>query len=239
MKSWFKVSNKYETSLEEPESIRKFLSDFIKYIFDPELFISEILGAINIIVNLYLRVKINKLEKEQLIGMLNKQEIEKLIKRNDLIKNYPHLETQLTQNGFDLTVEKVFKFKGQGKLDFSNSEREIPEAEEIKPNKENEEDKYRWWNLKQGSYKIKTNEKINLPNNLVGFMFPRSSLLRMGAFTQNGFWDAGFEGKGEFILVVKNKSGIKLKENARINQIAFEKIDEVEQGYQGVHKNLD
>ncbi len=63
----------------------------MKYIFDLELFTSEILGAINIIVNLYLRVKINKLEKGQLIGMLNKQKIEKLIKRKDLIKNYPHL----------------------------------------------------------------------------------------------------------------------------------------------------
>ena len=59
----------------------------------------------------------------------------------------------------------------------------------------------------------------------------------MGAFTQNGVWDAGFSGKGEFILVVQNDKGIKVKENARIIQLVFFRVDETE-SYNGIYKNL-
>ncbi len=59
----------------------------------------------------------------------------------------------------------------------------------------------------------------------------------MGAFTQTGVWDAGFKGKTEFILVVENPEGIKLKQNARVTQVIFLKITEAEQGYQGIYQN--
>ncbi len=169
--------------------------------------------------------------------MLNKKQIKKLIEEKNLIENYADLEKQLTPNGFDFSVEKIFNIKGKGKLDFSNSERVIPKTEEIKPLKKNKEDKYGWWFLEKGAYKIRTNEIINLPNNLTAISFPRSSLLRMGVFTQHGVWDAGFEGKSEFILIVENKEGIEIKENARINQLIFIPIDESE-AYDGIYKNI-
>ncbi|MBN1377107.1 deoxyuridine 5'-triphosphate nucleotidohydrolase [Candidatus Woesearchaeota archaeon] len=162
--------------------------------------------------------------------MLNKKQIKKLIEDNKLIENYIDLETQLTPNGFDFSAEKIFRIKGKGKLDFSNSERVLPKVEEIIP--ENS-----WWFLEKGAYKIRTNEIINLPNNLIAVSFPRSSLLRMNAFTQHGVWDAGFKGKSEFILIVENEQGIEIKENARINQLIFVPIDESE-AYDGIYKNI-
>lgn len=171
--------------------------------------------------------------------MLNKQEIKELIEEEDLITNHPHLETQLTPNGFDMTVAKVMKFKGKGKIDFSNSEREIPEAEEVEPVKENEEDKYGWWNLDKGAYKIKTNEKFKIPLGLTGIAFSRSSLLRSGVYTEHGYWDAGFEGKAEFILIVENEKGLKLKENARVAQISFIRMEDAEEGYNGIYHQGD
>ncbi|MFB6075992.1 MAG: deoxyuridine 5'-triphosphate nucleotidohydrolase [Candidatus Aenigmatarchaeota archaeon] len=170
--------------------------------------------------------------------MLNREEIEELIKEKDLVKNFPHMETQITQNGFDFTVEKIFKFNGKGYLDFSNSEREIPEGKEIKPEKKNPDDKYGWWKLGRGAYKIRTNEIVKLPNDLMAISFPRSSLLRMGAFTQHAAWEAGFEGKSEFILVVENTNGIEVKENARINQMIFVSMNETKEGYDGIYKGL-
>ncbi len=168
--------------------------------------------------------------------MLNREQIRNLIKNKKLIKDFINLDVQITPNGFDLTVEKIFGFEAAGTLDFSNSERVVPAGKEIKPKKGNK-GKYGWWNLKKGVYRIKTNESLNLPKNLIAIAFPRSSLLRMGAYTKTGVWDAGFSGKSEFILVVGNPKGIKIKQNARIAQIIFERIRAVKRGYEGIYKN--
>lgn len=166
--------------------------------------------------------------------MLNKDEIKELIKNNNLIERYIDLNYQLQPNGFDITVDKIYRYDTQGKLDFSNSERIISDCVEIKPEKEKGDDKYGWWQLKKGGYKIKTNEKVNLPNNLAALAFSRSSLLRNGAFTVHGVWDAGFSGKSEFLIDVKNPNGLKIKENARIAQMVFIPIDKVDEGYRGI-----
>ena len=168
--------------------------------------------------------------------MLNRQEIQKLIEKKQLINDYIKLDIQLTSNGFDLTAASVFEFVAAGVLDFSNNERVIPQTREIFPTKNKSEDKSGWWTLKKGAYKIRTNETVNLPKDLIAISFPRSSLLRMGAFVQNAVWDAGFKGRGEFILVIQNPEGLKLKQNARVVQLIFSTISETSQSYQGIYQ---
>lgn len=168
--------------------------------------------------------------------MLNRQEIEKLIKEQGLITGYIDLDTQLTPNGFDLTVAEIFEFDTQGALDFSNKERKIPDGKQILPEKRSPNDKFGWWNLKSGTYKIRTNEVVNLSKELIALAFSRTSLLRMGGFTQHGVWDAGFKGKGEFVLVVGNPQGIRIKQNTRVAQLIFMKINETNCGYEGIYK---
>lgn len=164
---------------------------------------------------------------------LNKQQLRRLIENEGLVQNYVHLDTQLTPQGFDLTVDEIHRIEGSGKLDFSNDEREIPDSEPIRPEKKNEGDDYGWWNLEQGTYKVVMNEKVDIPNDVTGFAFPRSSLLRMGVTIENAVWDSGFTGTGSFKLSVDNPDGVEIKENARVNQIVFEEIKETEDGYSG------
>jgi len=171
--------------------------------------------------------------------MLNREELRKLIKEKNLVEGYIDLDTQLTPNGFDLTCASIFEFNKGGSLDFSNKERELPETREILPEKKDPKDKFGWWSLSRGSYKIKTNEVVNLPNDLVALAFSRTSLLRMGAFTQHGVWDAGFRGKSEFMLVVENPQGIRIKQNARVAQLIFLVISKTGQGYQGIYRDLE
>jgi len=168
--------------------------------------------------------------------MLNRQEIAKLIQEKELVSGYINLDVQIAPNGFDFTAGSVMEFSGPGALDFSNKERIIPQPREIRAEKISPQDKFGWWNLKKGAYKIRTNESVSLPRDLVMIAYPRSSLLRMGAFTQNAVWDAGFRGKSEFILVVDNPHGLKLKQNARIIQGVFIKINETDVGYQGIYQ---
>ena len=167
---------------------------------------------------------------------LNRDEITELIQGKNLIEGYFDLEVQLTPNGFDLTAGSIFEFEKGGALDFSNKERAVPAGREIIPQRENPQDKFGWWRLKEGAYKIITNEKINLPKDLIALAFSRTSLLRMGAFTQHGVWDAGFKGRSEFVLVVENPSGIRLKQNARVAQLIFLRIKESRHSYQGIYQ---
>ncbi len=106
------------------------------------------------------------------------------------------------------------------------------------PAKENPGDEYGWWKLNKGAYTIRPNEVFKMPNDLIAISFPRSSLLRMGAYTHTAFWDAGFEGKVEFLLAVENPFGIRLKQNARITQVNFIPITASIKGYDGIFKNL-
>lgn len=165
--------------------------------------------------------------------VLNREELKQMIEEENLIQEFPHLETQLGANGFDLTATEIRRYPEKGRLDFSNSEREIPDTSPVEPKKKSEEDDYGWWILEPGVYKVVMNEKVDIPNDLVGLAFPRSSLLRMGATVDNAVWDSGYTGTGEFMLTVDNPEGIEIKENARVNQLVFFHMDEVEEGYQG------
>ena len=159
--------------------------------------------------------------------ILNDEQIRKLISENGLVKHYIDLDKQLTPNGFDLTVEQIFKFAGKGQIGFTNEDRILPQLTEII-----------WENnsidLSKGSYKIRSNKILNMPLDLVAIAMPRSSLLRSGATVTTGIWDAGFEGKSEFLLNVYNEAGFCVKKNARLIQLLFMSTLAVKKGYAGI-----
>ncbi len=158
--------------------------------------------------------------------MLTKEEIRKRILNKGLIKEYIDLEKQLQPNGFDCTLNKVFKLTEAGKIDFSNKERKIPNVTELKF--ENE-----WVYLPRGVYRAVINEIVDLGNDLMAIGRPRSSLVRSGATVLTAVWDAGYKGRSEVGLVVYNENGIWLKRNARIMQLIFIKLSGETEPYRG------
>jgi len=152
---------------------------------------------------------------------LNKEQLREAVEEG-LVKEYIDLERQLTPNGFDLTVSSIESFEEPGRLDFTNEDRKIPETRKLEP--ENGV-----WQLGPGSYKVTTNEKVNLPEDIIAFAHPRSSLLRMGCTIDNGVWDAGYSGGSEFLLTVNSSEGVKIDGDARINHMVFEEISETEE----------
>ncbi len=169
---------------------------------------------------------------------MNSQELSLLIRKNGLIRGCVDVKTQLTPNGFDLTAGSVFAFVSGGSLDFSNKERVLPREKELKTRKHKKTDAFGWWHLKKGAYKIRTNETLRMPSDCIAIAFPRSSLLRMGVFCHNGVWDAGFCGRSEFLLVVENPLGLKLKQNARVLQLVFLRLTKAKKSYKGIYQNL-
>ncbi len=135
--------------------------------------------------------------------------------------------------GVDLRVDQVFQLGEEGVL--GRGERRIPQAEPLEPQDG-------WWRLGPGGYKIRFVEAVLVPADAVGFCFPRSSLLRMGATVACGVWDPGYRGRGEALLVVTNPHGILLERGARVAQLVLVRMEEApdrlyEGAYQG--ENLE
>lgn len=123
----------------------------------------------------------------------------------------PVKKNQINPNGVDVRVSKILKNTTFGVL---REEKQLPKRREVKP-------KHGIYHLKRGNYIVVYREKVQIPQGVIGLVFPRSSLMRMGATLNTAVWDPGYEGRGEGLLVVHNRYGLKIGRNDRIGQMIF------------------
>jgi dUTP pyrophosphatase len=163
--------------------------------------------------------------------ILSSEEIKERILKQKLIENFIDLETQLQPASFDLTLDEIYLLISSASIDFTNKERKLPNYKKI-------EFKNDWIELNEGIYLISFNEIVNIPNDLIAFVRPRSSLVRSGATIFSSLWDPGYSGKSNCLLAVLNENGIRLKKNARIAQIVFFKLSSpANKTYSGIYQN--
>ncbi len=165
-------------------------------------------------------------------SVLSKSQIRALLRtKPPLVENLIDLDTQLQPNGIDLTVRRIEKFVGAGCVDFSNKERKLSETGNL-------EFKGDVLFLPPGAYKVIYNEVVHLPKDIMALGAPRTSLIRCDVTVETGFWDAGYEGRSESLLVVFNEKGFYVKRNARILQLVFIKLSEASSsGYEGIYQS--
>lgn len=136
---------------------------------------------------------------------------------------------QVQPNGVDLTLGAVFEQVTPGRI--GRDGKEIGEREELTP----VDDRY---SLEPGAYVVEYGERVVVPEDHVGFVLPRSSLLRNSCMLDTAVWDAGYEGRGEGLLEVHHE--IELDRDARIAQFVLADAahrDTYDGSYQ--HENLD
>ncbi|WP_089385404.1 deoxyuridine 5'-triphosphate nucleotidohydrolase [Halorubrum vacuolatum] len=121
---------------------------------------------------------------------------------------------QRQPNGVDLTVEAVFEPVEPGFI--GRTEKHVAERRELRP----VDGRYR---LDPGTYVIRYGEPVRIPEGRVGFVYPRSTLLRNGAMLNTAVWDAGYEGVGEGRLHAGHP--IELEPDARIAQLVLARAD--------------
>ena len=152
---------------------------------------------------------------------LGSTEIKRLILEKSMIKGYRNLDEQLQPNGFDLTVEKIEYFTTDGSV--WRQGKRLPLMKSL-------DDKGEWfgydendeqWRLPRGEYLITFNEEINLPKDIAAISMQRSTVMRCGAMTIVGSWDAGYNGKGCNLLIVANPEGFIIDKDARVVQMHF------------------
>ncbi|WP_049985127.1 deoxyuridine 5'-triphosphate nucleotidohydrolase [Halobellus rufus] len=134
-------------------------------------------------------------------------------------------DEQVQPNGVDLTLGDVLEQVEAGHVgvdDKSVGERDSLAAED---------DDYR---LSPGGYVLQYAETIAIPEGHVGFLYPRSTLMRNSCMLNTAVWDAGYEGKGEGLLQVHHP--IHLERGARVAQLVLaeaEHNDVYDGSYQG------
>jgi deoxycytidine triphosphate deaminase len=137
----------------------------------------------------------------------------------------PLRETQLQPNGVDLTLDAVFEQTTTGRI--SRDGKEIGARRELTPDGDDV------FALAPGGYVVRYAETIGIPEAHVGFLYPRSSLLRNSCMLNTAVWDAGYEGKGEGLLEVHHD--IELERGARVAQLVLAEADH-EDTYDGSYQ---
>ena len=131
----------------------------------------------------------------------------------------PLEDAQVQPNGVDLTLAGVEEFSEPGRI--GRESKEIGARESLDP----EDGDY---HLAPGAYAATYAERIAVPEGHVGFVLPRSSLMRNGAMLNTAVWDAGYEGRGEGLLRVH--APVRLAEGARVAQFVL-----AEAGHDGTY----
>lgn len=143
----------------------------------------------------------------------------------------PVSEDQIQPNGVDLTVAYIYDQSSPGSI--RTNETQIGDREQLSASSSEN-----ILHLDSGSYIVQYGETISIPENHLGFVYPRSSLLRNSCMVNTAVWDAGYTGKGEGLLQAHEP--IQIEKNARIAQIVFAKAKH-EREYSGQydHENID
>ncbi|ELZ38375.1 deoxyuridine 5'-triphosphate nucleotidohydrolase [Halorubrum saccharovorum DSM 1137] len=134
-------------------------------------------------------------------------------------------DEQRQPNGVDLTVGAVFEQTETGAI--RRDGKRVGEREELEP----EDGTYR---LEAGTYVVRYGEPVRIPDDRIGFVLPRSTLLRNSCTLDTAVWDAGYEGVGEGRLDVGH--AIEIEPGARIAQLVLATADHdgtYEGSYQG------
>jgi dUTP pyrophosphatase len=138
-------------------------------------------------------------------------------------------DDQVQPNGVDLRLDAVFEQVEPGRI--GRDGKRVGERQERDP----ADGAYR---LEPGGYVVRYADTVRIPESHVGFLYPRSSLLRNSCMLDTAVWDAGYEGRGEGLLEVYHT--VSVEPGARIAQLvlaAATGADTYEGSYQG--ENLD
>jgi dUTP pyrophosphatase len=122
----------------------------------------------------------------------------------------PIEDEQVQPNGVDLTAEAVLEQVEPGRV--GTDSKTVGEREPVTPDEG-------VFDLAPSGYILQYAETIAVPEGHVGFLYPRSTLLRNSCMLNTAVWDAGYEGRGEGLLQVHHP--IRIERGARVAQFVL------------------
>ena len=141
----------------------------------------------------------------------------------------PVSDEQIQPNGVDLTLTTVEEPIDAGRI--GRAGKAIGDRQLRTPTEVTEEVEVYY--LPPGAYVITYGERVSIPDGHVGFILPRSSLLRNGCMLNTAVWDAGYTGQGEGLLTVHHD--IEIERGARVGQLVLARANH-ESTYDGTYQ---
>jgi deoxycytidine triphosphate deaminase len=142
---------------------------------------------------------------------------------------------QVQPNGVDLTLDALFRQCEPGSVardgkrvgereavSLVGAARDADGAGESDGEGDADAPTYR---LSPGGYVARYAETIAVPEGHVGFVYPRSTLLRNSCTIDTAVWDAGYRGRGEGLLEAYHE--IEIEPGARIAQFVLARAEHV------------
>ena len=159
-----------------------------------------------------------------------------------LVQNLRAVDLQVQPCGIDLTLKRLLVWKSSGEVDLDNSRRKNAKTDVLPFKSDTTVEKLsdmEFVDLTLGSYLVEFNETVNMPLDVMGEIFVRSSLFRSGALLNAGVMDSGYEGVVGALLQVVNPMGLRLWRNARLGQLVFHQMREATEGYNGIYQGQE
>ncbi len=156
--------------------------------------------------------------------ILGIKKLHELVKEISLVENLCEREQNNPEGaGFDLRLAEIYEIEGDGFLGVD--ERDTPDINLTAKNEDNKNEQDNSFIFEPGKYYlIKTMEKVNLPVNLSGIIFPRTTLFRSGLALFNGIVQPGYSGELTFGICNMGKSNIRVSFGARVVHITFHEV---------------
>jgi dUTP pyrophosphatase len=131
----------------------------------------------------------------------------------------PTTDEQVQPNGVDLTLASVHEQREPGRI--GRDGKTVGARRERPVDAVDDGDGIYY--LPPGAYVVRYAETIAVPDDHVGFVYPRSSLLRNSCMLNTAVWDAGYEGRGEGLLQVHHD--VEIAAGARVAQFVLAAAD--------------
>ena len=153
-----------------------------------------------------------------------------LVKEEKLVENLSERELKNPEGaGFDLRIGELYKISGKGFLGVE--ERETPKMELIAKYEEGKTQKVVL--LSQIYYTMKTIENVNMPDNLLAIMTPRSTLFRSGLYIFGGQTPPGYKGGLTMGIYNFRDEPFELEMGSRVVHIMFFEVKGESSLYRG------
>lgn len=144
--------------------------------------------------------------------ILSGDEISHLIKKVESVDS----GQQNQPAGYDVTVSRIYAHS-KSVYTLGIQKTENSKLEELSPSKEG------YFDLGVGAYMIVLNEITTIPNDSIGVLLPRSTLLRNGIDVRTALFDPGYSGQPSVMLVCHRP--LKIERFSRIGQLVILKSD--------------
>jgi deoxycytidine triphosphate deaminase len=154
--------------------------------------------------------------------VLGIKKLHELVKNKGLLENLSERELKNPEGaGFDLRVGELYEMQGQGFMGVE--ERETPEMKLIARYEEGKSMKIEL--RPRTYYAMKTVESVNMPDDLLAIMTPRSTLFRSGVFIFGGQTPPGYKGGLTMGIYNFRDEKFDLEMGARVVHIMFFKVE--------------